>query len=128
MSATYQAHDGPQQLEQGLRDQIGEEIASMARRPLRVLGFGYFEMELQEWEENFENQARELEQALDEQAIGLTFLAAVGLKDSLRPRAASAVDYAQKESGLSIRMVSGDHKETATKVALRAGILSKEEL
>jgi len=129
MSTQYQSHQGEQALDDGSKNAINDEVTEMAKKPLRVIGFGYCEMELGAWEEQFEGQnRREFEDALDDNDINLVFLGAFGLKDGLRPRVASAINYAQKESGITIRMVSGDHLETAKKVALKAGILTQSDL
>lgn len=100
----------------------------MAQKPLRVIAFGYAEMPRDVWEQTYDGQnGKEFEDSIDEGDFNLTFLAAIGLKDPIRPRVSAAIDYAQK-GGISIRLVSGDHLETAKKVALRAGILTPKDL
>jgi magnesium-transporting ATPase (P-type) len=42
----------------------------------------------------------------------------------LREKVKSAISYATGFSNINIRMVSGDHLETAKAVALKAGIIS----
>ena len=51
-------------------------------------------------------------------------MAAIGLKDPIRNKVKSAIKYATEQGQLSVRMVSGDHLETAKAVALKAGIIS----
>ena len=50
-----------------------------------------------------------------------------GLKDSLREKVRSAISYATGFSNINIRMVSGDHYDTAVKVAENAGIITGNE-
>jgi len=50
-----------------------------------------------------------------------------GLKDPLRPTVQSCVKYARVHGHINVRMVSGDHIETAKQIAKQAGILKKED-
>jgi len=49
------------------------------------------------------------------------------MKDPLRKNVAKWVNYARKEGKLTVRMVSGDHIETAKQIAIQAGILLPDE-
>jgi Ca2+ transporting ATPase len=49
------------------------------------------------------------------------------MKDPLRNNVRKCISYAREQGHLSIRMVSGDHIETAKAVAIKAGILKPEE-
>lgn len=49
------------------------------------------------------------------------------MKDPLRNNVRKFISYAREQGHLSIRMVSGDHIETAKAVAIKAGILKPEE-
>lgn len=107
----------------------------MAARPLRVLGFAYAEMDLDTWKSQYEDQGTTTEKTLEdalasepaEQKLGLTYLATFGLRDPLRDVVASCVRHARDEGHINVRLVSGDHLETAKAVAERAGILTAEE-
>lgn len=55
----------------------------------------------------------------------MKLLMTLGLKDDLRETVASDVAYARDVANLNVRMVSNDMRETAEKVAQKAGILSK---
>lgn len=59
-------------------------------------------------------------------AHGLTFVGVFGLRDPLRPKVASCIKYAV-DGDVRVRLVSGDHVETAKAVALKAGVLRPEE-
>lgn len=54
-------------------------------------------------------------------------LGAFALRDNVRPKVKSAVGYARDDGKMSIRLVSGDHIETATAVAKKAGIIKGNE-
>lgn len=60
-----------------------------------------------------------------DEAQNVTYLMTLGLKDDLRETVVKDVDYAKKTAFLTVRMVSNDMKQTAEKVALKAGILTK---
>lgn len=132
---------GPRSAELGEdeRIEINEKIDQMAASPLRVIALAYCEMGLDEWTSRFQgpnsdgNPGRALDQALYSEELPLTFIGAFGLRDQLRPKVPSCIRYAtaQRENGqpgpLGVRLVSGDHFETAKAVALKAGILRAEE-
>jgi magnesium-transporting ATPase (P-type) len=48
------------------------------------------------------------------------------LQDDLRDKVLRSVQYAQK-GNITVRMVSGDHQQTALAVAVKAGILTQED-
>ena len=54
-------------------------------------------------------------------------LGAFALRDPIRPMVKSAVGYARDQGQMNIRLISGDHIETATAAAMKAGILSSSE-
>lgn len=112
------------------RQAIDDEVRLMACQPLRVLSFGYTTMTDDQWAQ-FEQKDVSPEQQLEEYLIGgqikLCFIAAIGLRDPIRPKVASCVRYAQNDAKMQVRLVSGDHIETAKEVAIKAGILKKEE-
>lgn len=56
----------------------------------------------------------------------LTFLAMVALRDPLRDTIKDVVNQV-RGAGINLRLISGDHTETAKAVAVDAGIISKEE-
>lgn len=113
------------------RNEQTTAVAAMAARPLRVLGFAYAEMDVDTWNSQYENQGtateKTLEDALASGKLGLTYLATFGLRDPLRDVVASCVRHARDEGHITVRLVSGDHLETAKAVAERAGILTPEE-
>jgi len=50
------------------------------------------------------------------------------MKDSLRDKVKSCVAYARDQCGLTVRLVSGDHYDTAVAIAQKAGILRSQEV
>ncbi len=59
----------------------------------------------------------------DEKFAKLTFIALVGIRDSLRPEAKTAVQVVKK-AGIQTVMITGDNRETAIAIAKDCGILS----
>jgi Ca2+ transporting ATPase len=113
------------------RHRITTQISKMAAEPLRVIGLAYMEMDEEEWIHQFESgpksAAINLEGAMDSGNQLFTWIGAFAMKDQLRPNVAKCVKYARERGELSIRLVSGDHVETAKAVAIKAGILRQEE-
>lgn len=103
----------------------------MAATPLRVISFGFAKMSLLDWKTNYEGQNTSPEQlmedALASRTITLTHVGVFGMKDPLRARVHSCVKYAREHAKLNVRLVSGDHIETAKAVAIKTGILLPEE-
>lgn len=121
-------HDGFSSEE---KDQMKDHIKEMAQASLRVMGFAYTCMSLDNWSSTFEGQGgtpeRALEDAVDNGQLPLAFVGAFGLKDSLRAKVPSCVKHARENAQMTVRLVSGDHIETARAVALKSGVLRPEE-
>lgn len=128
MCSFIQSSNGMVQLSPDLAEEIRKEVDSMASKPLRVISFAYFEMEEDQWNAQFEQEGQDFEQALDDHSIQFTFIGAFGLKDSLRPNVKSVVNAVKQKGHVNVRMISGDHFETAKRVAYKAGILSDADL
>jgi magnesium-transporting ATPase (P-type) len=69
----------------------------------------------------------EFELALKENSIQFTFLACIGMKDNLRPKVHSVVNAVKESGHVNVRLISGDHIETARAVAYKAGILTDQD-
>jgi P-type E1-E2 ATPase len=54
-------------------------------------------------------------------------IGAFGLRDNLRATVRSAVKHAKTNGHMKLRMISGDHIETARVTALKAGILEEAD-
>lgn len=112
------------------KTRMNDVVSGMASSPLRCIAFAFTEMDLDEWkglEARGGSPDQALEDSLNNGALPLTFIGVFGLKDSLRPKVKSAITYARDLGKLNVRLVSGDHYETAKAVALKSGILKPEE-
>jgi Ca2+-transporting ATPase len=89
---------------------ISNLVSSMAREGLRVLLFA---------RKDFLEEKRAIRE--DDVGSGLTFLGLAGLIDPPRPEAAQAVAGCLK-AGIRIKMLTGDHPETAISVASMIGV------
>jgi len=122
--------DKQQQVAHLQKKQALDQVKEMASQPLRVLSFAYTQLSLDQWMK-FEQSDVTPEQQLEEYLVGgqlkLCFVGAFGMKDPLRPRVQSCVNYARNHAQMQVRLVSGDHIETAKAVAIKAGILKPEE-
>lgn len=57
----------------------------------------------------------------------MSFVGAFGMKDPIRPNVAARVKDA-RDHNFTVRMVSGDHIDTARSIAFKSGILRQEDL
>jgi len=121
----------PSDLDEEELSQINQKVNFMAAEPLKVISFAYFDMSITEWEATYEQDGissdKLFEDFLNSGSVPLTFIGTFGLKDTIRPTVQSCVKYARDQGHITVRLVSGDHFETAKKVALTTGILKKEE-
>merc|ERR1719189_1266469 len=90
---------------------------------LRCLGFGYREFKKDDilWEKNAENKLQPADSM--KVAEDITFLGIVGIKDPVRDEVPAAVKACQR-AGIVVRMVTGDHLDTAKHIAKECGILT----
>ena len=90
---------------------ITDTNEKMATDALRVLAFGYKELDFKPTKEDMENN--------------LTFVGMYGMIDPPREESKLAVEKC-KTAGIKTVMITGDHKVTATAIAKRLGILENE--
>lgn len=79
----------------------------LARKGQRVLGFGYKKVSSEE--------------LTHESLSGLTFVGLAGIIDPPKESAVRAVEQAQ-QSGISVKMITGDHKATAQAISEQVGL------
>lgn len=85
-------------------------------------------MNLADYDKNYQLCERDFDKMISEYFKDqFVYIGTFGLKDKLRPRVRSCVQYARENAKICVRMISGDHKETAKAVAIQAGILLSEE-
>ena len=81
----------------------------MASKALRVLGLAYTTYEKEFDDDNLEHD--------------LTFVGFVGMKDPIRPEVVDAIKKCQA-AGIRVVMITGDHLDTASAIAMELGIIS----
>ena len=87
-------------------------VNSLASQGLRVLAFAYKHHEVKPENKNILSQ--------------LTFVGVIGFLDPAREDVKSTIKV-YKEAGIKVVMMTGDHPETAKKIAQEIGLLSKNE-
>ena len=97
------------------KQEIYQNNEEMARNALRVLAFGYKEL-------NHKPEKAELETIEGD----LIFLGMVGMIDPPRQEAKRAVEKC-KTAGIKTVMITGDHRITAIAIAKQLGILENED-
>nr|XP_016505608.1 PREDICTED: calcium-transporting ATPase 9, plasma membrane-type-like isoform X1 [Nicotiana tabacum]XP_016505609.1 PREDICTED: calcium-transporting ATPase 9, plasma membrane-type-like isoform X1 [Nicotiana tabacum] len=100
------------------KDFFKEAIEDMAAKSLRCVAMAYRTCNVDEVPTDEEQLARWV---LPED--GLILLAILGIKDPCRPGVKDAVTQC-RDSGIKVRMVTGDNIQTARAIALECGILT----
>ena len=106
--------DGVRPLTEEDREKIMQVNNDLSEQGLRVLAFGYRELDC----------VREL--SLDDEQ-GYVFIGLISMIDPPRPESVAAVADA-KRAGIRTVMITGDHKVTATAIAKRIGIFEEGDL
>jgi len=96
------------------KNEIAVKNEEMAKDALRVLAFGYKELDHKPTKE----EMKKIE-------MNLTFVGMVGMIDPPREEAKKAVEKCKK-AGIKTVMITGDHKITAIAIAKKLGILENE--
>lgn len=87
-------------------------VNHLASQGLRVLAFAYKHYDTKPENENL--------------LLQLTFIGVIGFLDPAREDVKSTIEV-YKEAGIKVVMMTGDHPETAKKIAQEIGLLSKNE-
>ena len=106
--------EGVRELTEADREEIMRVNNSLSEEGLRVLAFGYRELDC----------VRKL--SLDDEQ-GYVFIGLISMIDPPRPESVAAVADA-KRAGIRTVMITGDHKVTATAIAKRIGIFGEGDL
>ncbi|KRK32655.1 cation transporting P-type ATPase [Loigolactobacillus bifermentans DSM 20003] len=112
----YQLKDHVQPMTDEQRNLILSTNQQLARQALRVLGMAY-------------RVVAELPATITTETVeqDLIFAGLVGMIDPERPEVAAAVATA-REAGIRPLMITGDHRDTATAIAQRLGILKPGQM
>ena len=111
----------------------------MANEGLKCLSYAFKEIRIEDLDQLMSTYDLESDDFRNELENDLIYLVTFGMDDPLRPNIEEAIQYiryGQLESAgepadgnqVNIRMVTGDHIETAKRVALKTGIVKSEEL
>jgi Ca2+-transporting ATPase len=96
-------------------DEVKLELANLARRGMRVLAVA----SKIRHSRNFS-----LQDDLHSEIDHLVFIGLIGLIDPPRPEAKEAIDRC-KHAGIDVKMITGDHLETAVAIATELGIVGE---
>ena len=113
-SAFALTSDGIVELDDERRAELAAEVSALASRGLRVLAAATTLLE--ELPAGSDGPT-----PLAERVGGLTLLGLVGIADPPRPQAADAIALA-RHAGVAVKMITGDHRDTAAAIAREIGI------
>ena len=108
-----------------VREQLFSIIDSYAQHSLRTIGFLYKDFE--QWPPLEAKTLEDDKSMADFDSIfhEMTWIGVVGIRDPLRPGVVEAVAQCQ-QSGVVVRMVTGDNVTTAKAIASECGILTSD--
>lgn len=113
-SAFVLTSEGIVELDDERRAELADEVSALASRGLRVLA-GATTL-LDELPAGPDGSV-----PLTDRVGGLTLLGLVGIADPPRPQAADAIALA-RHAGVAVKMITGDHRDTAAAIAREIGI------
>ena len=99
----------------------------MAADGLKVLSFAYKDMQIQELEQLLQKEGGE--ENKDFRAYieyNLIYMCTVGIEDPICEESIQSFHEIDKKFGVKIRMLTGDHIETARSVAKKIGMISAD--
>lgn len=100
----------------------GKEHMAALQHLHALTGKGYRVIAIAAWR----NINKEIAKLADVPKSGLEFIGLVAVADQLRPEAKDAISLAQ-EAGVTIRMITGDHFETAYAIGRQLGLADTRE-
>ena len=123
----------------GTKNEIMREIDRMTKRSLRVIALAYNKIDTDEYEKVSDLDNKEIEKGDSEIhrtysknrhhgesfEKDLIFAGLLGIMDPPREEAIDAISDCQK-AGINVVMITGDHKDTATAIAMELGILPRD--
>ena len=106
---------GVRPLEQGQYDLFASEVSRLASQGLRVLAAATVILH------DAPDVSSDPAEAMADRLTGLTLLGLVGIADPPRPQARDAIAIAHS-AGVDVKMITGDHRDTADAIACELGI------
>ena len=106
---SVEAADGTKPLDEETRQAILAQNTAFAESALRVIGVAYKKVSAVHADFEAEN--------------GLTFVGLLGMIDPPREEAKAAIDTC-RHAGIAVKMITGDHRITASAIGQKLGILS----
>jgi len=107
---------GVRPLDAAERDNVAAEVSRLASRGLRVLAAATTLLQ-----DPPAGSAQGLTEGLADRLTELTLLGLVGIADPPRPQARDAIALAHR-AGVAVKMITGDHRDTAGAIARELGI------
>ena len=113
-----------EKLDNAHKQKLSATIDSYAQHSLRTIGILYKDFE--EWPPNGAETLQEDKNAAEYESVarGMTWVGVVGIHDPLREGVVEAVAQCQ-QSGVVVRMVTGDNLTTAQAIATDCGIMTE---
>lgn len=118
-------------------DWLEEECGNMAREGLRTLVFGKKDLTEEEYEDfsarltkaktTIQNRAANVQAVIETLEENLELIGLTGVEDKLQPGVQQTLEML-RNAGLKIWMLTGDKIETATCIAISAGLISKKQV
>ncbi|GEP38330.1 ATPase [Nocardioides psychrotolerans] len=106
---------GVRPLEKAQHDLFASEVSRLASQGLRVLAAATVILH------DAPDASADPAKALADRLTGLTLLGLVGIADPPRPQARDAIALAHN-AGVDVKMITGDHRDTANAIARELGI------
>ncbi|MFC4875016.1 cation-translocating P-type ATPase [Negadavirga shengliensis] len=113
LSKEYLTSDGPQSMEDEKRKEIQDKMEEWAHQAMRVLALGY-------------KKSDSKEGLSSDDVEDLVWVGITGIIDPPREGVRESIEECKK-AGIRVVMVTGDHKNTATAIAEKTGILESKE-
>jgi len=106
-----------------LKEDISNHLIQMTKYGLRCIGVCFKDLKKEDVKFDQENKIMDDPEDYPEYWEGFTWVCSTGIKDPVRPEVPDAVKAVQT-AGVVVRMVTGDHIETAKFIARECGILT----
>ncbi len=116
----YQSKDKQLEMTPDMRDQIMQTIDGYNKEALRTITVAYRDLRPDEC--GVKHDEADMDGGIKVEEERLTFICALGIRDTLRVGVKEAVDLCHS-AGIHVKMVTGDNKTTAKTIAENCGIL-----